>query len=58
MIRFIYRCPTTDCEVEGREPEPRPRGLHIVNPASGRLIAEEIARPAASRLAPCGLTTL
>ncbi|MGZ5906872.1 MAG: hypothetical protein ACXWKQ_16120 [Reyranella sp.] len=58
MVKFVYRCPTTGYQLEGREAEPGPAaasvlvtfvaefcpacgGLHIVNPATGKLMAED-----------------
>ena len=58
MVTFIYRCPTTGCQLEGRQAAPGPSpasplvsyvaescpacgGLHIVNPATGKLMAED-----------------
>jgi hypothetical protein len=58
MVTFIYRCPTTGCQLEGRWTEPGPSaarplvsyvaescpacgGLHIVNPATGRMMSDD-----------------
>jgi len=65
MVTFIYRCPTTGCQLEGRWAAPGPSaasplvtyvaesspacgGLHIVNPATGKLMAED-QRPSLSK---------
>ena len=61
MIAFPYRCPTTGYRLEGRRAAPPAAaspmvtyvaehcvacgGLHIVNPATGRLMSEEWTRP-------------
>jgi predicted RNA-binding Zn-ribbon protein involved in translation (DUF1610 family) len=64
MVTFFYRCPTTGCQLEGRQAAPASAavsplvtyvaescpacgGLHIVNPATGRLMAED-QRPSLS----------
>jgi hypothetical protein len=61
MVTFIYRCPATGYRLEGRQAAPAAAspivtyvaehcvacgGLHIVNPATGRLMSEERTRPA------------
>jgi hypothetical protein len=59
MRTFIFRCPTTMASVQGacsEEPCPGPYyvaqhclacgGLHLVNPATGKLLAEESVPPA------------
>lgn len=61
MRTFIFRCPVTAASVQGacsEEPCPGPyyvaqhclacSGVHLVNPATGKLLAEE-SRPTGSR---------
>ena len=60
MVTFPYRCPATGYRLEGRQPAPTAPspmvtyvaehcpacgGLHIVNPATGKLMSEEATRP-------------
>lgn len=58
MKAFIFRCPATGYNVQGQHDsggQPLPtyvsqdciacRGVHLVNPATGKLIAEEVRRP-------------
>ncbi len=65
MITFLYRCPATGYTIQGGLRAQDVRGqtyvaqtclacgsIHLVNPASGRLLSEETARPADSRPAP------
>ena len=64
MVTFLYRCPTTGCQLEGRWAPPGPSaasplvtyvaescpacgGLHIVNPATGRMMSDD-QRPSLS----------
>jgi hypothetical protein len=61
MVTFLYRCPTTGCQLEGRwapsaasplvtyvaESCPACGGLHIVNPATGRMMSDD-QRPSVS----------
>ena len=58
MRTFVYRCPTTGYNVQGEHQStgrPLPayvsqdclacRAVHLVNPRTGRLMAEEVRRP-------------
>ncbi len=64
MATFLYCCPTTRCQLEGRWAPPGPSaagalvtsvaefcpacaGLHIVNPATGRMMSDD-QRPSVS----------
>lgn len=68
MRTFIFRCPITTASVQGacsEEPCPSPYyvaqhclacgGLHLVNPATGKLLAEESLRPTSRRRLQAGV---
>lgn len=67
MRKFIFRCPVTTASVQGacsEEPCPGPYyvaqhclacgGLHLVNPANGKLLAEESLPPTSRRRSGAG----
>ena len=67
MVNFPYRCPATGYRLEGRQPAPAAPspmityvaehcpacgGVHIVNPATGKLLSEERMKGRQTVLSP------